>query len=153
MTTSDPHLVAPLLLLLLCPASLADIFSIVPLSLNELLLVLAYSLPVILIDEVGACLAGLAGWPGGVAGLAWLTGWVRSVRHGVGAAALLCSTCCCCSCMLACWGPNLPFSLPCPRPPLGPWLQVLKFIGRNFVNKRTAAAAAQAAAAGKAKEE
>lgn len=50
----------------------AEIFSIVPLSLNEWLLVLAYSLPVVLIDEV------------------------------------------------------------------------LKFIGRNFVNKKTAAAEAQA---------
>lgn len=39
---------------------LADIFSIVPLSLNECLLVLAYSLPVVLIDEVmrGAAHAG-----------------------------------------------------------------------------------------------
>jgi hypothetical protein len=56
----------------------------------------------------------------------------------------------CCSGVLA-GGLICPF--PSPRPPLGPWLQVLKFIGRNFVNKRTAAAAAQAVAAGKAKEE
>ena len=102
---------------------LADIFSIVPLSLNECLLVLAYSLPVILLDEVCVCvwMCGCVGVGGVVVDWVGCAGGITDVFFACAQPALLTLPP---SCLPAC----LPACLE----------QVLKFIGRNFVNKPAA---------------